>query len=69
MRSCSLGRAFIEQRAKQTLVQFRADEAQPLLQARSCKVNFRGEVRFGESIGNILEDRGVLAQQRTVIKA
>ena len=69
MRSCSLGRGFIEQHAKQTLMQFRADEAQPLLQTRACKFICRGEVRLGKSIGNILESRGVLAQQRTVIKA
>ena len=61
MRSCSLGRGLIEQHAKQTLMQFRADEAQPLLQTCARKFICRGEVRFRKFIGNILENRGVLA--------
>ena len=66
---CVRRRLAVEQRHEDALVQFRADKAQPLLQAGERDAAGRREVSAGEALGDVLQDRGVFGQHIAVVGA
>ena len=50
-------------------MQLGADEAQPLLQAGPLNSRARRQLGIGEAVGDILQDRGILGEQRAVVHA
>ena len=64
----SVRRLSVEQRDEQTFVQFGADKGEPLLQPRPFEVVGRRKLGVRISGGDVLQDRSILPQQRTIIK-
>jgi hypothetical protein len=48
-------------------VQFGADEAEPLLQPGARDAARRRQIGAGRTLGDVLQDRGVLGEQRAVV--
>ena len=65
----AFGCLLVEQRHEQPLVQFGADEGEPLLQPRARDAALRREVRVRKLVSDVLQDRGVLGEERAVVDA
>src|SRR5580698_1555406 len=69
MSACAVRRLLIEQRDEQPLMQFGADEAQPLLQPGASGLIRRRELCRGVTSSDILQNRGILTEEGAVVEA